>query len=111
MIGCLYTVDWIKTARDDLQSIVNYLHRHNHAGAVSVFALITVISLDPNRYPERGRSLPELLSQSVFDYRELTIGNWRLIYKLADSVTVVAVLDGRRSLEDILLQRLLGLDV
>lgn len=108
----LYTVGWTKTARNDLHGIVHYLRQQSHAGAVSVFVLVKEKALDLNRFPERGRIVPELQSQGVFHYRELIIAHWRLIYKLAgDSVTVIAVLDSRRNLEDILLQRLLGLDL
>ncbi len=58
--------------------------------------------------PRRGRIVPELLKQGVSRYRELVIKPWRVIYRVEESrVFVVAVIDGRRNVEDVLLERLL----
>ena len=57
--------------------------------------------------PERGRMVPELTRFNIHSLRELIVRPWRIVYEVKDdSVHVVAVLDGRRDLEDILLERL-----
>ena len=59
-------------------------------------------------FPSRGRWVPELQIAGIFVYRELIEKLWRIVYKIEqDTVYVNAVLDSRRDLEAILLQRLL----
>jgi toxin ParE1/3/4 len=58
--------------------------------------------------PERGRIVPELQDQGILQYRELIIPPWRLIYRIAEQkVYVLSVIDSRRNVEDILLNRLI----
>ena len=57
--------------------------------------------------PERGRVVPELRSVDVFVYRELIAKPWRIIYRFERGrVFVLVVLDSRRDLTSILLERL-----
>ncbi|MCY4564121.1 MAG: type II toxin-antitoxin system RelE/ParE family toxin, partial [Gammaproteobacteria bacterium] len=59
------------------------------------------------RLPERGRIVPELRSVDILIYRELIVEPWRIVYRHdTGSVYVMAVLDGRRSLSGLLLERL-----
>ena len=56
---------------------------------------------------ERGRLVPELKAVDVLQYRELIERPWRIIYRIEpDQVVVLAVLDGRRDLRSLLLERL-----
>jgi len=51
--------------------------------------------------------VPELAAVGVHTYRELVVSPWRLVYRIsAKTVYVLAVLDGRRNIEDVLLDRL-----
>ena len=57
-------------------------------------------------YPEQGRIVPELADQNIMKYRELIISPRRLMYKVEeDLIYIMAVIDGRRNIEDILLKR------
>ena len=57
--------------------------------------------------PERGRIVPELRAVDVLTYRELIEGPWRIVYRYdVDRVHVMAVLDARRELSSLLLERL-----
>jgi toxin ParE1/3/4 len=59
--------------------------------------------------PERGRIVPELREQGIILYREIILAPWRVIYRIVgQTVYVLAVLDARRNLEDILLDRFVG---
>ena len=62
--------------------------------------------------PQLGDAIiPELQEHGVLQYRELVIPPWRAMYRIAgQSVLVLAVLDSRRNIEDILLGRLLNLE-
>jgi len=58
-------------------------------------------------FPEKGRLVPELLAQGILIYRELIVSPWRIVYRTtANKVYVLSVLDSRRNIEDILLDRL-----
>lgn len=58
-------------------------------------------------FPQRGRIVPELREVDVRAYRELVEGPWRIVYRYdADRVHVMAVLDARRDLSSLLLERL-----
>ena len=59
------------------------------------------------RLPERGRVVPELKTIDVYMYRELIERPWRVVYRFErNHVYVVAVLDARRNLASLLLERL-----
>ncbi len=59
-------------------------------------------------FPLRGKVVPELRWHGVTTYRQLIEKPWRIIYRVDGwRVWVHAVVDGRRSLEDLLLERFL----
>ncbi|MFZ5572825.1 MAG: type II toxin-antitoxin system RelE/ParE family toxin [Thermodesulfobacteriota bacterium] len=56
--------------------------------------------------PHRGRIVPELKAQGIHTYREFIVAPWRVIYRITDTtVFVVSVIDSRRNVEDLLLDR------
>ena len=56
--------------------------------------------------PQRGRIVPELQAQGILSYHEIIHAPWRIIYRIAEgNVYILAVIDARRNLEDILLER------
>ena len=58
--------------------------------------------------PERGRVVPELLWHGIPDIREIFEKPWRIMYQLkVKEVLIVAVYDGRRHLNDVLMERFL----
>ena len=57
---------------------------------------------------ERGRVVPELAHVSVHVYRELIVAPWRRMCRVRErDAVVVGLFDSRRSLEDVLLDRLI----
>lgn len=58
---------------------------------------------------ERGTVPKELLVLGIRQYRQLIVKPYRIIYQsMSDQVVVHAVLDGRRDIQTLLTQRLLG---
>jgi len=58
--------------------------------------------------PRRGRVVPELARFGMQTWHELLVKPYRIVYRVSgDTVTVLALFDGRRDLEDVLLERLL----
>lgn len=57
--------------------------------------------------PERGKYPPELLSEGITLFRELQCYPWRIFYRVVNGgVWVVAVLNGRRNIAQLLPERL-----
>lgn len=57
---------------------------------------------------ERGRVVPELQWHGINTVREVFEKPWRILYQITgDAVLIVAVYDGRRQVNDVLLERFL----
>jgi toxin ParE1/3/4 len=103
-----YTVLWTEVAERDLREIITFIAGDNVQNALHVLENIRDKASELYTFPERGRVVPELHSNGVFIYRELIISPWRVLYRIADSnIYITAVLDSRRNVEEILLQRLI----
>ena len=106
-----FTVHWSKIARKDLFLIIEYISLNNPAAAKRALQKIQEKAQQLSVYPERCRIVPELQRQGISDYRELISDHWRVIFKTnGNQVLVLSVIDSRRNLEDILLQRLLEIN-
>ena len=100
-------VVWRNTAEEDLAGIVDYIAEDSIEAAMAVFERISTRAAALHDLPDRGRIVPELHHNGISMYRELIIVPWRIIYRLdGDKLYVMAVFDGRRNLEDLLLERL-----
>ena len=106
----LYAVEWAKTAHGDLDEILSYIVARDSMNALKALDKIEVAANSLHQFPKRGRLVPELKYHGVNNYHELLIGPWRLLYRISETektAWVVALIDGRRQLEDLLLERFL----
>lgn len=102
-----YEIAWARTAETDLKEIVNYIAIGSPENALRIFKKIKNNASSLYSTPERCRIVPELKEQGIMQYRELIVKPWRIIYRIAEKkVYVLSVLDSRRNIEDILLERL-----
>ena len=101
------SVRWSVEAERDLEDIVDFLLTRSPDEAESVWKPIRGAASRLESLSERGRVVPELRRAGVRTYRELIVRRrYRLLYRASPrSVLVVAVLDGRRDLEEVLLAR------
>lgn len=103
-----HTVAWAVTARGDLDEIIGYILAKDPINALKVLDKIEDMANTLDHLPQRGRLISELKFHGVTTYRELLIGPWRLMYRIdGKTVWVVSLLDGRRQLDDLLLERFL----
>jgi toxin ParE1/3/4 len=103
-----YEVMWTTTAKNDLDEIIEYIAQDSIEIAIQKYGKIKEFAERLVLFPDQGRVIPELLKHNITKYHEIIIFPWRLMYKTEIStVYVMAVIDGRRNIEDILLQRLL----
>ena len=100
-------IAWAGPAAVDFHDIVDHLARESVGAAGGVVDHIDKALRQVAAHPRPGRVVPELDRHNLTQYRELVIAPWRLVCRPEDDrVLVLAVIDGRRNVEDILLHRL-----
>jgi plasmid stabilization system protein ParE len=102
-----FRIIWIESASRNLEEIASFISEDSPANAKNVLSRIKEKAETLRTLSERDRYLPELLDFGIRTWRELVIDRYRLVYRIeGKSVFVNAVLDGRRDLRDVLLNRL-----
>ncbi len=104
-----YKIVWTSVAENDLRNIIEYISAENPQNALNILTKIKKKASNLYTLPERGRVVPGLQDQGIFQYRELIVEPWRLIYRIAEQeIFVLSVIDSRQNVEDILLNRLIN---
>jgi plasmid stabilization system protein ParE len=102
-----FRVQWAEVAVRDLEELVAFIAVDSPLDAERVLRRVEARAARLESSPARGRVVPELARFGMRTWRELVVRPYRLIYRIeSDAVTVLAVFDGRRDLEDLLLERL-----
>ena len=106
-----YTVAWTDVAAQDLERQAAYLiDEASPARAERIIDRIIARADSLETSPTRGRIPRELRSIGDRTWREIQVSPWRILYRITTTrVEIHGVLDGRRSLDDLLLERLLHL--
>ena len=103
-----YRVQWAEVAVRDLEELVSYIAADSEINADRVLSRLETRAAALESSPGRGRIVPELSHFGMRTWRELVVRPYRIVYRIeGDTVTVLGVFDGRRDLEDVLLERLL----
>ena len=103
-----FGVEWAQPASKDLENIIDYISQDNVDTTITIFEKIKSKCNTLNQFPDRGRIVLELKAYGILSYRELIISPWRVIYRTFDhKVYVLAVIDSRRNMDDILIERFL----
>jgi addiction module RelE/StbE family toxin len=98
---------WTDTAQQDLTEIVEYIAQDSLDEALAILHKLETKAALLVTLPNRGRIVPELLHTGISQYREFISPPWRIIYRVeSQRVMVMAVLDSRRDLQVLLLNRL-----
>jgi len=103
-----YVIKITQNAENDLNEIVNFISENNPRTALVIVEKIIskIESLD--HFPYRGGYVPELLVRNIKDFRKITEKPWNIYYKINENiVSVLAIIDSRRNLKDILINKLL----
>ncbi len=101
-----FAVKWARSAELDLTNIITYIANENQEAALETLNKIKKACHSLNAYPKRCRIVPELKQYGITVYREAIVSNYRIQFRIEGKrVWVLAVLDSRRNLEDILLDR------
>lgn len=105
-----FRIIWTEVAVADVEGIVDYVAVHDSLAAAeklygkletSINALVTS--------PRRGRVAPDLQAEGLEMYRELVVNKYRVLFRVwGRDVVLLGVLDGRRDLAELLIQRAMG---
>lgn len=103
-----YKIEWTTNAKNDLLNIVEYIKNDSPSVANEIYMKIRKKAHSSDFFPLKGRVLPELQKEGITLYREVIASPWRIIYKVgSDTVYIMAILDSRQNVEELLLQKLL----
>ena len=104
----VFQVIWAKSAVQDIEEIIDYIAQDSPLTAKKLFTQIKERVETLASSPHRGRYIPELQKQGILIYRELIIPPWRVMYRVTESnVYILTIIDSRRNVEDILLEKLI----
>jgi plasmid stabilization system protein ParE len=107
-VSARFRVRFSHAAAGDLVALSEYLAERSPVAARRVVNRLRGRVRSLRSHPQRGRAIPELADTGLTSFRELVDSPYRILYRIAEKeVLVLAVLDGRRDLEDLLLERLL----
>lgn len=103
-----FRVRWAEAASADLEEMIAYIAVEAPLNAERLLARLLAKAEGLETTPPRGRVVSELARFGMRQWRELIVRPYRLVYRIEGSaVYVLALLDGRRDLTDLLLERLL----
>jgi plasmid stabilization system protein ParE len=101
-------VVWSEPAQSDLDDIIAYVAQGRPIVAVELALRFRALAVSLETMAHRGRIPPELRTLGVTAVREVVSAPWRLFYgTIQGRVTVLALVDGRRDIEELLARRLL----
>lgn len=103
-----YKLKWTTNAKDDLLNIVTYIKKDSLSTASDIYQRVRKKANSSNFFPLKSRVVPELQKEGITFYREVIASPWKVIYKVGnDTVYIMAILDSRQNVEELLLQKLL----
>jgi toxin ParE1/3/4 len=103
-----YSVVWTEIAATDIERLASYLVDEAPLRAEQILQRIISRGESLKVIPRRGRTPPELRAIGDRTWLEIQEPPWRILYRIVGkTVEIHGVLDGRRALEDILMERLL----
>ena len=102
-----FKIVWAAVAVADLERLGAWVAAESPQDAAALVARLRrrVDGLGPA--PSRGRVVPELAFFGIVVLREVVERPYRIVYRISGrTVVILGVFDGRRELEDVLLERL-----
>jgi toxin ParE1/3/4 len=99
-----------RVAENDLEALHRYLAEFDSpASADRLLDRLMSLVQSLEQSPERGSHPKQLLALGIKAYRQVLFKPWRMLYRIdRGSVYVALIVDGRRDLQSVLAERLLG---
>ena len=103
-----YAVFMLQEAEQDLEAIFRHILGSGNPGAAKdMIRLIRKACDSLSQMPERGHVPPELTRTENYEYRQIIVKPYRIIYQVVEScVFIFGIIHGRRNVDEVLKQRL-----
>jgi plasmid stabilization system protein ParE len=110
-VGCFDGyVKIAQSAENDLNEIIEYISQNNPHTVLTIMEKIIAKIKTLDHFPYRGGYVPELLARNIKDFRQIAEAPWKIYYKIGKNiVNVLAIVDSRRNLKNILINKLLNI--
>jgi plasmid stabilization system protein ParE len=110
-VGERFRVVWSEAALRDFESILDHVALGDGLPAAEAVHRLLLPAIERlSSMPARCRVIPELRAIGVTEYRERIVRPYRVCFRVHGAdVVLVAVLDERRDLEEVLMDRALRL--
>ena len=104
-----YKVNILIDAEEDILELYQHVTIHDsETNAEYLLSKIEETCLSLTSYPNKGHIPPELERIGIYNFKEIHFKPYRIIYQVIEKeVFIYCVLDGRRSLQELLEKRLL----
>ena len=104
-----YAVFMLQEAEHDLEAIFRYILGSGNPGAAKdMIGLLRQACENLSQMPERGHVPPELARADNYEYRQIIVKPYRIIYQVVEyCVFIFGIIHGRRNVDEVLRQRLL----
>ena len=104
-----FTVLLLEDALKDIEAIYRYIRKSgNKKAAKDMVKNIREACGSLSKNPERGRIPDELSQIGQFEYRQIIVKKYRIIYQLAKpNIFVFGIIHGNRNIGEVLRQRML----
>ena len=104
-----YTVLLLESAIKDIEAIYRYIRKSgNKKAARDMIVNIREACNSLSENPERGHIPDELSQIGQFEYRQIIVRKYRIIYQIARSnIFVFGIIHGNRNIGEVLRQRML----
>jgi plasmid stabilization system protein ParE len=89
-------VKWTEMAWDDLANVADYIAKDSRYYAAAFVREVREAVRSLRRFPERGTIVGEVGDPNI---REIYVRQYRLIYQVAKTVSILAFVHGARNLE------------
>lgn len=107
-MSAAFQIQWTAFAVRDLEAIADYIAQDAPTAADRLVDNIETQVDKLSSLPNRGRVVPELQDSGITLFRELVIEKWRVLYRITNNcIYILAIIDARRKVEDILFEKLL----
>ena len=104
-----YTVLLLEAAIKDIEAIYRYIRKSgNKKAARDMIINIREACNSLSENPERGHIPDELSQIGQFEYRQIIVRKYRIIYQIAGpNIFVFGIIHGNRNIGEVLRQRML----
>jgi toxin ParE1/3/4 len=104
-----YSVILLEEAIKDIEAIYRYIRKSGSKSAAKEMVAAMRQACDSlSENPERGHIPHELSRIDQFEYRQIVVKKYRIIYQLAKpNIFIFGIIHGNRNISEILKQRIL----